>query len=405
MQQHLLAALLKTAGLTDHIQDEQGIVRGALLHLAEALGARCTAFYPAIGFPGANREPLRAGPATERELPLPSELPYTLELNLRNQPHHTANNLDPLFALGVLHEMPPGMSTCSSAWLLVGDANHPLGILALLDTPERVFREEEIEALRLFGQLAANMLLAITARRAEQQRPTPHSASARFAGGAELIDPLTAVLGYVELLKAEKLDARCRHFVAKLEQQAERAQKKLSEINSQMTGAHCPLPMAAAAEKVAKSVTEPIAFKPAPPKRPVAALSVPMPKARILLVQPNPAVLEFERSVFQALGAEVIALATADEAKPWIEGEELSALVLDYDGEHDAASRQLMAWVRDAKPRLAGRVLVTVSARAASELPADGTVTPLAKPLQVDALYLSAQRLLGLEALGSELVH
>lgn len=409
MPQSLLAALLKTASLTEHIQDEQGIVRGTLLHAIEAFSLRCAAFFPAESFPGAQRSALRTGPANERELPLPSELPYSLELSLHNHPLHLGNSLDPIFALGPLRELPPAVTTCASVWVLVGDATHHFGTLAFLDESARYFDEHEVHAMRLFGQMCANMLHAVHSRRAaESAHPPETHSSARFAAGsAELIDPLTAVLGYVELLKAEKLDARCRHYVAKLEQQTERAQKKLAELSSSLYGASCTLPPLIPKRPAPANPTDSAVTAARQIVSSVAAAQkkAPAPACRILVCQPNPAVLEFERSVFQALGAEVIATRSAEEAKSWIETQELTGLVLDYDGEDDVATRQLMTWLGEARPKLAARMLVTVSARAAGDLGNESNVLKLAKPLQMDALYLSAQRLLGLEHPGSELVH
>jgi len=48
----------------------------------------------------------------------------------------------------------------------------------------------------------------------------------------DLINPLTAIIGYIDLLKAEGLDDRCKQYLQKLQSQTEKMQDIVMALNS-----------------------------------------------------------------------------------------------------------------------------------------------------------------------------
>jgi DNA-binding response OmpR family regulator len=119
--------------------------------------------------------------------------------------------------------------------------------------------------------------------------------------------------------------------------------------------------------------------------------------ARILLVQRSEAVLEFQRSVLSALGAEVIAAFSGTEALDLLRSKDIDAIVLDDELDESFSSKRLVWWVRENRPELADRMLLTVSKKPSAETREILEIAMLphvAKPLEVLELYSRAQQIL-----------
>jgi DNA-binding response OmpR family regulator len=119
--------------------------------------------------------------------------------------------------------------------------------------------------------------------------------------------------------------------------------------------------------------------------------------SRILLVQPNEAVFEFQRSVLSALGAEVIPAFSGIEALDALRSREIDAIVLDDELDQSFTSKRLVWWVRENRPELADRMLLTVSKKPSSdtrEILEIALLPHVAKPLEVLELYSRAQQML-----------
>jgi CheY-like chemotaxis protein len=119
--------------------------------------------------------------------------------------------------------------------------------------------------------------------------------------------------------------------------------------------------------------------------------------ARILLVQRSEAVFEFQRSVLSALGAEVIPAFSGTEALDLLRSKEIDAIVLDDELDQSFSSKRLVWWVRENRPELADRMLLTVSKKPSAETREILEIAMLphvAKPLEVLELYSRAQQML-----------
>ena len=119
--------------------------------------------------------------------------------------------------------------------------------------------------------------------------------------------------------------------------------------------------------------------------------------SRILLVQRSEAVLEFQRSVLGALGAEVIPALSASDALDHLRTQKMDAIILDDELEEPLSSKRLVWWVRENRPELSERMLLTVSRKPTAEtreLLEIAMLPHVTKPLEVLELYSRAQQVL-----------
>src|SRR6185437_1297506 len=74
--------------------------------------------------------------------------------------------------------------------------------------------------------------------------------------------------------------------------------------------------------------------------------------SRILLIQRSEAVLEFERSVLSALGAEIVPALSAGDAIQHLRAHKMDAVILDDELDETFSSKRLVAWIRENRPEL-----------------------------------------------------
>ena len=132
---------------------------------------------------------------------------------------------------------------------------------------------------------------------------------------------------------------------------------------------------------------------PLPPWQP----ETPRAGAKILLVQRSEAVLAFQRSVLGALGVEVVPALSASDALDHLRMERMDAIILDDELEEPLSSKRLVWWVRENRPELSDRMLLTVSRKPSSEtreLLEIAMLPHVTKPLEVLELYSRAQQVL-----------
>jgi DNA-binding response OmpR family regulator len=118
---------------------------------------------------------------------------------------------------------------------------------------------------------------------------------------------------------------------------------------------------------------------------------------RILLVQRNEAVFEFQRSVLNALGAEIIPAFSCSDALDQLRVKELDAIILDDELEEPISSKRLVMWVRENRPELSDRILLTVSRKPSPEtreILETAMLPHVTKPIEVLELYSRAQQVL-----------
>ena len=114
-------------------------------------------------------------------------------------------------------------------------------------------------------------------------------------------------------------------------------------------------------------------------------------------MQRSEAVLEFQRSVLSALGAEVIPALSASDALDHLRTTKMDAIILDDELEEPLSSKRLVWWVRENRPELSEKMLLTVSrkpSRETREILEVAMLPHVTKPLEVLELYSRAQQVL-----------
>lgn len=407
-------ALAAAGSVAANSQDEAEIIRGHLAPLIEILQMNGGVFYATQGGPLAALSPVRVCGAGRRDLQPPPSVPASMESFIRNTAGQVVTSYDAVFSMGHLRNLPP-MSAASSMWAAVGVRDAYFGVLALFDQSHRDFRKVEQQLLRTFALQLAQTLEVLQSGRPAAVEPAEVSELGRYLESGklmgsisrDLINPLTAILGYVELLKGEKLDDRCRHYLEKLQSQTEKAQGIVMALNSAVPAPHPaalapqakgPEQIAAMPAELAETSMVPTSFPP-----PVAG------RSRVLVVQRSEALLEFERAVLSGMQADVLATHTGNDAITVMEAEELNAVLIDDDLEGEWTGARLLGWIAEHRPDLRDRVLMTVCSRPRTEvqeLLQTSSIPHVKKPIQMAELFSGIRRILGASAPGeSKMLH
>jgi two-component system, NtrC family, sensor kinase len=120
-------------------------------------------------------------------------------------------------------------------------------------------------------------------------------------------------------------------------------------------------------------------------------------EGRVLLVEDEEAVLEFERDVLAGAGAQVVALMNLEEVKSRLRAETFDAVIMNGRMPGGWSVQDAHRWIGAACPGLEKKLLFTFSSIAESEirnyLQANG-IASLVKPFEVVDLISQARRLL-----------
>jgi DNA-binding NtrC family response regulator len=120
-------------------------------------------------------------------------------------------------------------------------------------------------------------------------------------------------------------------------------------------------------------------------------------EGRVLLVEDEEAVLEFERDVLAGAGAQVVALMNLEEVKTRLRTETFDAVIINGRMPGGWSAQDAHRWIGAACPGLEKRLLFTFSSIADAEirnyLQANG-IASLVKPFEVADLISQARRLL-----------
>ena len=120
-------------------------------------------------------------------------------------------------------------------------------------------------------------------------------------------------------------------------------------------------------------------------------------EGRVLLLEDEEAVLEFERDVLVGAGAQVVALMSVDEAKNRLRAESFDAVIMNGRMPGGWSAPDAHRWVGVACPGLEKKLMFTFSSIAEPDiknyLQANG-ISSLVKPFEVVDLIAQARRLL-----------
>jgi signal transduction histidine kinase len=301
-----------------------------------------------------------------------------------------------VFQIGHLR-MLPATSAASSIWAEVKGKENEIGILATFDASERSFKPVEQKIAQAFATQIGTCLELLRARKtvsATQSQTTSQELNryleaTQVVGSVarDLINPLTAMLGYIELMRGEKLADAAQKYLDKLKVQAEKTQQMVMALNSSSHAA--PILLKA---QIEPQVTAPKSATPLTPAAP------PVARARVLIVQKNEATLEFKKSVLSSLHADLVTTFTGADAIQLLQNEDVQAVILDDELEGEWPGRKLYGWICEHRPDLRDRVLLTVSTKPKPEIQEliDETQLPhVSKPLQIVELFAGVQHILG----------
>ena len=452
-------ALMGAGSVAAGSRDEQQIIRGYLAPLRNVLHAGCVAFFPSVGshlasipmiqLNAAGERGASAGPreqsaargpqsaqhdgvqkaqslATEpwNETTLPAQLLSSMELAIRNAPHQTITSEDAAFLHGHLKQIPGACTTSASMWSCVPAGENDFGVIGIFDVASRNFDRVEQQVLRTFALQLSYALKSMIARRQAAEATNPNSRevhryieSTKLVGNVarDLTNPLTAIFGFIDLLRGEKLSEKCLVYLRKLQNQAE----KMQDIVIAMHAA--PKPPRTHDDDLEhehKQVPQHISMVPPPSreammshevlfqtKPPIVMEEEPKPTVRsatgrscVLVVQKNDAVVEFEKTVLAALNAEVFTAHTGSEAIMQLQSQDIHAVILGDELEGEWRSKALLEWIEENRPDLRKRVLLTVSSQPKAEiidLIEKNRVPFVTKPLQIMDLFGGMRQILG----------
>ena len=395
-------AMIAAGSAAAHCRTEQEFLRLALQAGGSVLDVSCTVFYAAstnFDHIGTVRVNQRAG----TDLETPETLPSSFSDYLRRQSGRMilSSDWDALATLLPTFDF----SCCSSLWITVGNDERTFGAIAFFDHASRRFDRTQ----QRIAELIANVVMLGLETQAGRHSQHGNEAAtyhefAKLVGGVarDLINPLTAIFGYIELLKAEATGPRSVHLMSRMEEQIAKARRVIATFSagsaSQNPRAE-DLVAAIPRTELDRPVALTIRRREPPPQPPMWQPASPESSAgaRVLLVQRSEAVLDFQRSVLSALGVEVIPALSASDALDRLRTSEMDAIILDDELEEPLSSKRLVWWVRENRPELTDRMLLTVSRKPSPETREILEIAMLphvTKPLEVLELYSRAQQML-----------
>ena len=132
--------------------------------------------------------------------------------------------------------------------------------------------------------------------------------------------------------------------------------------------------------------------KAAPAARREAALA-----GRVLLIESEEAVLEFERDVLTGAGAEVVTSMNVEEMKSLLPKQQFDAVIVDGKAQGNGSPREIYSWLVENCPGMEKHLLFTFSSVAEPDIRTfllEKSVPSLVKPFEVADLITHARRLM-----------
>jgi CheY-like chemotaxis protein len=395
-------ALITAGSAAAFCRTEQEFLRCALQSAGDLLEVSCCVFYTApatvLDHVGTVRVNQRAG----SELEIPENLPPAFSDHVRRQSGRVvvSSDWDALSTLFPAFDF----SGCASLWISVGNEDRLFGTLAFFDHCSRRFDRTQQKIADLTASVIKLGLESQAGRHSlhSNEAATYHEFAKLIGNVArDLLNPLTAIFGYIELLKAESTAPRSTHLITRMEEQIEKARRviaALSTVSGQPRFAPPEVTMPIARAELERPIVS-IVKRQQTQENPVwhPAASESNAGARILLVQRSEAVLEFQRSVLSALGVEVVTAVSGSDAVDVLRSREMDAIILDDELEEPFSSKRLVWWVRENRPELSDRMLLTVSRKPSAEtreILETAMLPHVTKPLEVLELFSRAQQVL-----------
>jgi two-component system NtrC family sensor kinase len=120
-------------------------------------------------------------------------------------------------------------------------------------------------------------------------------------------------------------------------------------------------------------------------------------QGRVLLIENEEAVLEFERDVLTGAGAEVVTSMNAEEMKSLLRQQPFDAIIIDGKAQGNGSAREVYSWLVENSPGMEKHLLFTFSNVAEPEVRnflQEKGVPYLVKPFEVADLIAHARRLM-----------
>src|SRR2546423_6517732 len=218
-------------------RSEQDFLLCALQAAGELLEVSCAVFYAASSSPFGHVGTLRVNQRAGSNLETPESLPTTFSDYLRRQPRRmiVSGEWDALSTLLPSFDF----SCCASLWISLGNEDQAFGALAFFDHASRRFDRTQQKISELMAHVIRLGLESQTGRQTLQSSEAAnYDEFSKLVGDVarDLINPLTAIFGYIELLKAESVEPRSAHLVTRMEEQIEKARKVIAAFSSGTEG-------------------------------------------------------------------------------------------------------------------------------------------------------------------------
>ncbi len=200
-----------------------------------------------------------------------------------------------------------------------------------------------------------------------------------------LVQHITAIHGYLQLLQGEEMSVQAKALVRKLLEQDQRACSVLQTLIG-LEQSHKNI-LANTASGVAQSETQPPRHTASIPQLAIKS------SGRVLLVGNDSAALEFQRSVLLYLGGEVSFEADPEHLRTRLLEEEFELILIDELCISSAQADDLCAWIASRTEEVKNRV-VFLSAGALNNAFEKLGFRTLRKPLQIPELIECSREIL-----------
>lgn len=199
-----------------------------------------------------------------------------------------------------------------------------------------------------------------------------------------LIQHLTAIHGYLQLLQGEEISAMAREIVRKLMDHDQRACAMLETLIA-LEHSQRNIGNQASAIPVQQAAVE----QPRPVQNPEPIQQ----GSRVLLIGSDSAMLEFQRQVLFHMGAEITEEANIDNARSLLINQEFGLVLIDENCLLPSQVEEFCNWIQTSRPQVRERIVFLVAAASQADLE-KLAIRSLRKPLQIMELIQCSREFL-----------